>query len=479
MKNIYLFLCLHFILVSCSDWLDVKPRSENREQEHYAHEDGFKNTLIGVYIRMASANLYGREMTMLFPELLIQHWITKEDEVKSYHDIATYKYKETAVENKINMLWKEYYLAITNLNNLLANLEERKEVFAPGNYELIKGEALGLRAFLHFDLLRLFGPIPDATAESTIAIPYVKEVTKQIDQLTSVSYSQVIAHILEDLNEAETWLKNDPLVNYENDLLNDPGAYGAPMLDEFHYYRQNRFNLYAVKATKARVYLWIGDTQHAGQAAREVITAEKFRLALNSDLTVEDAEDRTFSKEHVFAICNSKLANIVTPLFKSGTSVLQRKEDVVNTLFEKNLNPEDIRIYGTLFWESREVTKNTYKYCYKKYDQNGEIVPLIRLAEMYLIAMECSSPQDALPLFKEFRISRKMNIDLETTLTDEQALMERIEKEYRKDFFAEGQMFFFCKRLAKKQIIAQNGTPMAMSLNNYVLPKPSGQLVFE
>lgn len=35
-------------------------------------------------------------------------------------------------------------------------------------YKLIKGEALGLRAFCHLDLLRLYGPIPGKQTDKKI-----------------------------------------------------------------------------------------------------------------------------------------------------------------------------------------------------------------------------------------------------------------------------------------------------------------------
>ena len=41
----------------------------------------------------------------------------------------------------------------------------------PLYYETMKGEALGLRAFLHFDLLRLYGPISSENPNGE-AIPY-------------------------------------------------------------------------------------------------------------------------------------------------------------------------------------------------------------------------------------------------------------------------------------------------------------------
>ena len=47
----------------------------------------------------------------------------------------------------------------------------REVITTPGYYEIMKGEALGLRAFLHFDLLRMFGPV-FAMEPQGKAIPY-------------------------------------------------------------------------------------------------------------------------------------------------------------------------------------------------------------------------------------------------------------------------------------------------------------------
>ena len=49
MKNRYLILLLIVSGLSqaCSDWLDVRPRSEMKEDDLFAVEEGFKNALNG------------------------------------------------------------------------------------------------------------------------------------------------------------------------------------------------------------------------------------------------------------------------------------------------------------------------------------------------------------------------------------------------------------------------------------------------
>ena len=57
------FCLLSFGLSSCSEWLDVKPKSEIKEDELFKTEQGFKDAMTGVYVLMTEAQLYGREMT--------------------------------------------------------------------------------------------------------------------------------------------------------------------------------------------------------------------------------------------------------------------------------------------------------------------------------------------------------------------------------------------------------------------------------
>ena len=50
-------------------------------------------------------------------------------------------------------------------------MKSREELFTGNNYNIIQGEALALRAMLHFDMLRLFGPVYSRNPEAT-SIPY-------------------------------------------------------------------------------------------------------------------------------------------------------------------------------------------------------------------------------------------------------------------------------------------------------------------
>ena len=98
-------------------------------------------------------------------------------------------------------MWLELYFCIANCNILLERLEEVGPDFFEDErtYYILHGEARALRAFFHFDLLRLFAPY-DFSSEAKPAIPYVKEARPAIaPQLTPAKF---VEYALEDVNAA-------------------------------------------------------------------------------------------------------------------------------------------------------------------------------------------------------------------------------------------------------------------------------------
>ena len=116
------------------------------------------------------------------------------------------------------------YNIIANVNNLLYYCDENKQVFTTGHYyEIIKGEALGLRAFLHFEVYRMFSPDVKRAPKSD-GIPYNKEFGVSLPPMYSAE--ETIQLIINDLKEAEQCLQNDPIedvVPYEIRTTTDQG----------------------------------------------------------------------------------------------------------------------------------------------------------------------------------------------------------------------------------------------------------------
>ena len=70
------------LLFSCSNWLDVRPRTESTLDDFFATEQGFQDALTGLYIQMKSEDLYGKSMTMTTLENIVSYWDYSKESVE-------------------------------------------------------------------------------------------------------------------------------------------------------------------------------------------------------------------------------------------------------------------------------------------------------------------------------------------------------------------------------------------------------------
>ena len=206
--NILLALLPLLLFSSCEKFLDVRPKSEIPVTLHFDRESGYKDQLTGVYTKMCGTSMYGREMTFGLIEVLSQNYDLNANNTVYFY-ASQYNYEETNTKSKIDAVWADTYNCIANLNVMLEYLDKADTtIFTGNNYKVYKGEALGLRAFLHFDLLRIFAP-SYARNPSAPAIPYVKEYAPKITPQTTVS--QTLDLIISDLEASVELLKSDSL----------------------------------------------------------------------------------------------------------------------------------------------------------------------------------------------------------------------------------------------------------------------------
>lgn len=465
--NYILILLLLCCITACNNWLEVAPQAEKEKSEMFKKEAGFRNVLIGAYIRMKSNNLYGEDLTYGSIEMLAQHW-TNTDDLGKY--LKAYNYEQHVVETKINSFYGNLYKVIADVNGLLNSIDARKEVFEGNNYEVIKGEALAIRAFCHFDVLRLFGPVPTNLPEGTI-LPYVTTVSIVPNHL--VSYNDFITKLLTDLDEAERYLEgNDPILTAS---IKELSTLEVAQDDNFLCDRQMRMNYYAVCALKARVQLWLGNKSEALKYAQKVIEAKdsngnaKFRLGTTTDCANGDF---IFSSEHIFNLnvynlSNSKISAANT--FYTNSTTLKYFWASETTDIRRGKMWKEV--YDNYWW--------TYYYYMTKYTQATNMpvwaknsIPLFRLAEMYLIAMECGSIQNANDLYKEVCIARDIT---PVTFGSTEELSETLILEYNREFYGEGQAFYAYKRLGRSKIF---GTSTVGSALIYVLPLPKAESLY-
>lgn len=490
MKNIknILFALLALCMASC-DLLDVSPRQERRQSDLFEHESGYKEALIGVYTRIASANLYGANTSFYLPELLARTWSEVSTQANPEDEaFRNWDFTDKNAEGRISRIWSEYYRSIAELNNILDNIDQSEGVFSNGNYELVKGEALGLRAFLHLDLLRLFGPVPGPQAAGASAIPYADVFSKNPNNYLTLNYSEVTERIIRDLNAAEELLANDPFTQGSVLQMQMPNiAWNERPQDSWQYYRQVRFNYYAVLATKARFYDWTGDKENAVKYAEQLIKTEKFTL-VNSDgftpgYASGDFVSLVFVPEQLFAVHNPKHQDLVNTYFINTPVRLTQSSDAIMAAYEAS--QQDTRNVPGRYWTGKESNYGSSEH-FMKYSGSARIsspnkVPLLRISEMYFIAIMNLPVTDARvkQYFSDYQSARNISQSFIEEMNDETLRAARMEKEYRKEFMGEGQMFYFYKKHGYTQYAWPDQFTIPAAHQNYMLPKPLGQISFE
>lgn len=459
-------LILSLSLTACSEWLDVSPDTEKNKSEMLSSTSGFRNVLTGAYIRMKSTDLYGQQLVCGAVEDLAQHWDVSTNSLGSY--LNKYDYRASTVETTMSAIYNNLYRVVADVNGLLGDIDNG--VLDQQNYNIIKGEALALRAYCHFDVLRLFGPMPADTSATDRILPYVQEVS--IRPNTLLTYGEFTERLLADLQTAEDCLaKADPILTESVADLNT----ASRLSDSYLGYRQTRMNYYGVCALKARVLLWTGDKSLALSYARRVIDARSadgnstFRLGTLNDCS---SGDRTLSPEHIF---NLKVDDLSATL-GTGTTFQKTRSTLESQLFASGTT--DLRFVN--LWDN---VFDSYYYEYHnyfvKYVQTSSmptlsknVIPLIRLYEMYLIAMECSTLDEANSLYEVMCAARNT---MPEKITTEDRLKTLLAKEYNREFYGEGQAFYAYKRMATLRIYfsTTKGSPEV-----YVVPLPTQESVY-
>jgi hypothetical protein len=472
-KYLVVGACIMLSSTSCEKWLDVTASNQIKSDDLYESAAGYRDALIGVYINMTDPVSYGRDLTWNVVDLLSQQYSPLTN-TATYYNLQIFDFQAQRAKNVIAPIWNNQYKTIVNINTALSKFEGQNALNQIES-SIIKGELLGLRAFLHFDLIRLFGHgnfanRPELASKPTI--PYVTSVSK--DATPQRSYQETFTLLEKDLTDALELLKEDPI--YPN-AQRPANYYNEVNRNGFYSDRSFRMNYYAVKALQSRVLAWQGKLQAAATAAEEVIGSSAVRLF---DGEAPTTANRTLVEENLFALDVEQLRDIMLPFRDIGntaaTSTLFITTASANEVFETsntNIGLADFR-YHTL---QSSHSRGRLSEKYSGNDNRNTRLPLMKLPEMYYIAAEyyaTSNPNKAINYLNEVRSSRNIQQELSLGLPTASILTE-ITKEYRKEYIAEGQLFYYFKRRGFETI---PGLSAPMDDVKYILPYPDSEVEY-
>ncbi|MBL3655601.1 RagB/SusD family nutrient uptake outer membrane protein [Fulvivirga sediminis] len=197
--NIYILAFAMFLVSSCGDYLDVEPITDLTEQNFYQTPNDAYTALVGCYDGLQV--VYNRGVALPVAVTIFSDNCfggTGNSDNYDYQLLDEFDNSRSPNQNIFDDTWIAYYAAVYRCNTLLQYMEQ---IDWKNNEDLrvqYEAEARFIRAYLYFDMVRLWGHIPLLLAPSTENIPQSSpdEVYKAIaddlkfaaDNLDAISY---------------------------------------------------------------------------------------------------------------------------------------------------------------------------------------------------------------------------------------------------------------------------------------------------
>jgi starch-binding outer membrane protein, SusD/RagB family len=412
-KNIKVMLCLLVIgtlLGSCEDILEKFPDDQINSEIVFSSLKKADDILIGVYNEIAGtsylgAGLYLRAAMKGTDFRAIKPSLNERNPLK-----IEYEYSETPLLNgNAFNLWSSCYKALNNLNILLANIDEVSGDDSERNR--VKGEALALRAMIHFDLVRTFSYPWINGSGSAQGIPLAIQIN-EVPNLERGTVADVYAQVISDYKEAEGLL--------------------APV-DNPRFINET-----AVQALLARTYLYQEDWSNSLTYAQKVIST----MGAGSLMNITDFSRDAFNSESIFELDLIHSNNTVgsSAISAQMTDDNGGQEDILATLSFKALLTEyadDPR--GQFFQEDRETSDELSLAKFLDVAAEGSHnVVVIRLSEVFLIAAEAAARSNADGAGYLYELTQRRSASYTLSTQTGEALVDEIAVERRKELAVEG-----------------------------------------
>ncbi|MFQ6601870.1 RagB/SusD family nutrient uptake outer membrane protein [Flavobacterium sp. C3NV] len=431
------------VYISCDSFVEVElPNSQLTSTSVYEEKATANAAMTHVYAKMRDDGIF-TGLSNGVSNLLGNY----SDELTYYGSFSEGPgnfYNNIVMPSNANIksLWNKSYEQIYGANSVLEGCSASTALSVETRNQL-KGEALFVRALLHFYLANLFGNIP-----------YVKSTNYQVNaKIAKETPDAIYKYCIEDLNKAVELLPSSYLTS---DRI-----------------RPNKF---AAKSILSRVYLYNSQWNEAANEASAVIN--------NTSLfQLENELSKVFLKaspETIWQFApNTGSGNTLEAQNFIFTSGPPTGSAVSNSLLSA-FTAEDQR---KVKWINTVQTGNSTWYSVAKYKNKGtgtstEYSIIIRLSEIFLIRAEARvQAGDIIGSKEDLNLIRKRAGLQNTVSTSQNEILQEILQERKLEFFSElGQRFFDLKRCNKLDEVLASLKP---EWNSYktVLPLPESELL--
>ncbi|WP_159727332.1 RagB/SusD family nutrient uptake outer membrane protein [Sphingobacterium sp. 18053] len=412
------------LLNSCNKWLDLQPQDGITRAEFWKTKEDVHAALIGIYSSLNSGPVEQQLFTWgeLRADLVgLTSYATDDNRlVKNYNILST----------NVIADWSAIYTAINNCNLLIDYAGQAKladPTFTEAEYNTDLGEALAVRSFLYFYLVRTFRDTPLK----------LKGTSKDTD-IVSVGQStgdEVLKQIEKDLLQALDWIP-EYHVNTSGYNATNAGRVTRP----------------AVRAMLADVYLWLEQYDKVEEQTAKILETGRYSLIGAALPEIFDGG----TMETIWELSHKNSSE--NPMYNIGVTARRpftANVDILNNeIFPSNEGTDidlfDSRGEGILYGMSGDLRK------YGTESPDYYNFQLYRVSDVMLMRAEALAElgrgTEALALLEDLRIKRKAirATDPNIEATDLEGIILFVFAERARELTFEGKRWFDLLRLAKK-----------------------------
>lgn len=434
-------LCITSLGSSCDSFVEVDlPQSQLTATTVFADYSTADAALADIYAKMRDTGIFYGAGGLSFQ---LGHY---SDELSWLGSpvASTYFFYSNALlpaNTAVAEYWSSCYNQIYAANAVLEGSGASSSLSSTDK-EKLKGEALFIRALLHFYLVNLFGDIPYITATE-----YKSNSTAH-----KIPVSRVYELIQSDLKDAVAMLQSGEDSGYRV----RPGKTAA-------------------SALLSRVYLYSGLWAEAANSASSVLNeTERYTLENPNKVFLKESKETIWQLQSSFAGKNTDEASVF---------ILQSAPPAGAYLNQNLIDAFSAGDLRKMHWTGSVTDGGMTWYYARKYKENNstpvsvEYSVILRLAEQYLIRSEARAHQgDIIGAAEDLNEIRHRAGLGDTTAFTEQHLIDAVHDERRLELFTEhGHRFFDLKRSGQVNSVLAAIKP-GWNTSDLFFPLPKSEL---
>lgn len=503
--NIYgLLLALLILAVTgCKKQLEILPQQSLDASTALTTREGIEASLTGIYARLKNTANYGRDF-ITHPEALADNGFATNKSGRLLPEANNQLPTQTA-NHFITTVWINSYAAINQINLTLEAIPNLTSgTITQADKDRWNGQLYFLRGLFYFDLARVYSYIPGAVVSAQDKGGIIinnKGISTANDALTlkpaRASLDSTYNQIVSDLTAAESLLTTTASVNTANKLA------AEALLAKVNLYRKN----YAAAKTWADACI----TNAGSKLTNTGNYVSQWRAATSQEVLFQVAFLTAAENIGVNTSLQTSFTTLVTPGNTAQTGgfgdlvpTLPLLTELGITLVGGNTSTANFALSASIASRSNDVRNLLYEVgttgrgnakveCTKYMGKNGAInldnVPVIRIAEAYLIRAEAlgtpGSPvlneSAALADLKTIKLNRYTGytgsaIETADNALTGTALYTEILRQRRIELAFEGHRFFDLKRLGQDLVKGPHYNNVAFTDIRILPPLPQADL---